>query len=143
MELHMEVHKPIHNNHPFFNKYFTNNNAICRKICHHAIIEQTLARQDILFSPNETCDRFFFVKHGAIRYSQSDMHSFVYVQGSEWMSEAVLWTPWVHCGWAHASTGCTLLAVLAGKFHDTVRKIRSQVIQPKRYAEFYVKYLNS
>jgi hypothetical protein len=64
------------------------------------------------------------------------------VHEEEWLSEAVLWSPWVHHGEASAEGQCTLIKLAANSFHEAVM-IHNNSAQPAHYAALFIHHYNN
>eukprot|EP00441_Pelagodinium_beii_P022210 CAMPEP_0197681944 /NCGR_PEP_ID=MMETSP1338-20131121/95722_1 /TAXON_ID=43686 ORGANISM="Pelagodinium beii, Strain RCC1491" /NCGR_SAMPLE_ID=MMETSP1338 /ASSEMBLY_ACC=CAM_ASM_000754 /LENGTH=430 /DNA_ID=CAMNT_0043263355 /DNA_START=6 /DNA_END=1294 /DNA_ORIENTATION=+ len=141
MELHYEIHSKVLNLHPFFLNYHDINSAGIRKVCHLALDMVSLHPGDVLFSHLEvpSVPRMFFVVEGSFQYIQKDFVCTVGVD--EWMSEAVLWTRWTHCGSAKAMKKTRIMALSAEDFQDIISTFPSN--HAPLYAMEFVECLNN
>lgn len=140
VEVHFEIHSRVILEHPFFLSYNEINPAGIRKVCHTAISMLSLHPKDVLFSDLEvpTNPRMFFVVSGSLLYLQDEVVQAV--DRGIWISEAVLWTKWTHCGMARSKDEVRLLVIDAEHFTETVSHFPSD--HAGRYAETFVDYLN-
>merc|ERR1712222_167474 len=126
--------------HPFFCCYHHINPAGIRMICHRAINIVSLSCGDILFS-NYECPaqpQMYFVINGLLNYRHEGATNHP-IEKSQWVTEAVLWTAWIHCGTLHASTDCKLLLVNAEAFTTIISPYPSR--HPYAYAGSFVHQL--
>merc|ERR1712062_706077 len=65
------------------------------------------------------------------------------IEEGNWLSEASLWTPWVHHGEARAVNECILVALDAERFHDVVWHNHAATASLSRYAYLFVDHFNS
>merc|ERR1712013_787841 len=60
-----------------------------------------------------------------------------------WVSEAPLWTAWMHRGVLTANSNCRLLSLDAGIFQATVGRFHHLDYDPRQYAAEFVEQLNN
>lgn len=133
-EIHYEVHSKDLCVHPFFQLYNDASPLCLRLVCHSAISGLFLSRGDVLFSEFEVppIPQMFILLSGKLSYAQC-LGGISEVGPKSWISEALLWTTWVHRGLAQATAECRLQVLNAPRFADIVGMYRS----PKRYAFKY------
>jgi hypothetical protein len=144
MEIHLAMHSPYLDIHPFFKRYSVINDPAARKICHSAIVQLTLAKDDILFTIGEVVEhpQMFVVKLGHFKYVKAfaSNNSCTAVQGGEWVCEPCLWTEWSTFGTMIATSNSELVCLDA----PTFGKIALQFPSGKNYCtEYAVLLVNS
>lgn len=150
MELVYEVRSPRILKHPFFQQYAMFNVIGMHKLCYEALKIVNLMQDDVLFSVGETARAMYFVTKGEMLYkkkmtSPSDRalsNSWIPIGNGQWACEAVLWTPWEHCGEMIAAVESSLFALDALKFLAIVQEHRRGLHETLNYACLAVDYMN-
>merc|ERR1712150_280877 len=65
------------------------------------------------------------------------------VEAVQWVSEATLWTPWMHMGSLTAITESRLIVIDSRHFQDIVAQFDHPDFDPRVYADEFVDALNS
>mmetsp|Transcript_36903 Transcript_36903/g.68009 ORF Transcript_36903/g.68009 Transcript_36903/m.68009 type:complete len:146 (+) Transcript_36903:2-439(+) len=63
-------------------------------------------------------------------------------EDEQWVSEAALWTQWMHRGILKAMSNCRLVTLDATLFQDIVGGFEHLDFDPRKYAAQYVHHLN-
>lgn len=144
VELHYEINLPVLASHPFFRHYNEVNEQAMRRTCHTAISRLGLSKGDILFSAGEERKdpQMYFFLTGHLRYLREGEKP-QSVQAISWACEAVLWTPWVHCGSMQARTECILATLAVTEFQTIATQHRGKEFLPRMYADLFVEQLNA
>jgi len=142
-ELHYEVHLHLLMVHPFFDLYNLVSPICIRMICHRAIDMLSLHSHDVLFSMFEASvkPKMFIVQTGTLQYSTS-FGMCQKVTPKQWISEAVLWTHWIHRGTLKAKTESRILAIDSQQFGKLVSIYQTQEGHANKYAAKFVEALN-
>jgi len=144
IDLHFELYSPIYHLHPFFDRYSNDCPQVMRKVCHRATSMTLASCGDTMFDAGEipAHPKMIFVCSGEMQY--------VSIGGTEtqvkaviWISEAVLWTPWMHLGVLTATSECRLIVLDSQKFHHIVAQYDHADMDPRKYAETFVDSLNA
>jgi hypothetical protein len=61
----------------------------------------------------------------------------------DWMSEAALWSYWIHHGQAAAKNQCTLIALVVDRFLQAVKHNSSSIVSPSHYAAIFINHYNN
>jgi len=144
IELHFEIYAPDIQRHPFFEKYYSQNYAGLRKVCHGAVSVKNLSTGDVLFHAGEipTRPEMFFNRHGTLEYVTQDESEFL--EDGRYLSEAALWVAcWTHCGTLRATGECRLLALNAVSFQDISCQFHDEDFLIHEYALYFVDMLNT
>mmetsp|Transcript_81406 Transcript_81406/g.228331 ORF Transcript_81406/g.228331 Transcript_81406/m.228331 type:complete len:807 (+) Transcript_81406:2-2422(+) len=136
VELRWEMFSPHLLVHPLFCRVEEVMPVLARKLAYSGISTLEMAGEDVLFLAWEEPDPpvVFFVRSGTLSYAhgQGPRGSEVEVEKGSWLSEAALWTQWVHRGDAEAIQDTSLLLLSATVFQDDV--VASEVFdQVRRY----------
>merc|ERR1712217_741093 len=89
-----------------------------------------------------TAENMILVGRGAGRYSWGVANQDIVSVGS-WLSEAVLWTQWTHRGVCIAAEDCRCFHLNAAVFQQIVNQFELVSFDPTKYAEAFLKSLNS
>jgi len=88
----------------------------------------------------------YVVANGHLSYTHYGMHPrkqrTIHVEKTVWVSEALLWTPWVHVGSLQADTECRLLAVSEEQFGKVILNYVKPCEMAKTHAHDFVNWLN-
>mmetsp|Transcript_21924 Transcript_21924/g.50070 ORF Transcript_21924/g.50070 Transcript_21924/m.50070 type:complete len:1143 (-) Transcript_21924:130-3558(-) len=122
---------------PLFRSWEQMRSECVRHLCSEAMEYVLLMADDRLFGTGMVAEAAYFVIGGSLSYTQErdqgELRTLaVDVYKDQWLSEATLWTQWVHVGGAHAAAHCKLLAVMPESVMAAVQKnpfIRSLTIQ--------------
>lgn len=146
-EVHFEIYMPRLKFHPFFDEYCGSFPSIMKQVCHNAVSQMTLMRGDMLFTEGEIppIPHMYFMMMGKMTYSSIAYESTpaTSLHAGEWCCEAVLWTPWIHCGTMRVKADCTLLVLDAEAFQSIVARSEVQGLPVYCYGSRFVKWLNT
>jgi len=145
-EMHFEVHAPVLMGHSFFDLYYTINPSGVQRLCHGAATEIGISRGDVVFHNLESPEnpRMFFLVQGRLNYCvehPGEVPQSIPLCPGKWLSEANLWTRWIHRGTLKALAECTMLTLDAGKFQGIVSPFPTN--HANMYAVHFVDHLNS
>jgi len=66
-----------------------------------------------------------------------------YVTKNQWVSEAAMWTRWVHCGWMVATIPCELFVLGVECFHTVTNQGDAHIsLALKRYEHLFVQLMH-
>lgn len=164
MELHFELYSPVIKVHPFFERYISECPQVVRKICHQAINLAQVSHEDLIFTVGEipTRPKVYFPMTGELEYVSMDGtvtkcsergtktmkdDDVRVIKDDEtisiqWISEATLWTRWMHRGALQAVDDCRLCILDSTTFQDIVTEFDHPEFNPKMYAFQFVEMLN-
>jgi len=146
MELHFELHNPVLVKHHLFKLYSDLSPPAMRRVCHLAVSIKLLSRDDIVFSIGEipAVPKMFFLLSGVMEYTTPDYVAQVRSGWeSTWMSEAVLWTTWMHVGELSATEDSQVLVLDALAFQQVADQFQVTGIDLASYADAFVQELNT
>merc|ERR1712079_272470 len=124
------------------------------RLCNCALQKKGLAEMDVTFVAAEVASYMYFVTSGSLTYClaaetstdlgiQNDDEVTMPVTSENWISEPVLWTPWIHMGTLQVIVASELIFVDANEF-GKVASSQSQVCDlSSNYGHKYVELLNS
>lgn len=143
VELHHEINAPVLTQHPFFRGYDAVHPEAMRRICHTAVTRVSLSRGDLVFCTGEvpTVPVMYFVLTGHLSYIQDGVKAET-VKPPDWVCEAFLWTPWVHCGTLKAKEYCCLCMLNAKEFQAIATQFQTEENHARTYAREFVALLN-
>jgi len=156
VDLHEEMRLPVLSAHPFFDSLRTNHPHLVRELCHEALQPMLKSPEDIVFCAGEASSRMFFVVSGHVQYMAripsrdvdprrpESITTLVRrtLQGGQWLSEAALWTAWIHRGELRPITDCLFFALEASGFARVISSHQSAHIFAAAYARKFVDGLN-
>lgn len=152
MDLHEEMRAPALPAHPFFISLRAKHPHLVRELCHEALVPLLKFSDEIVFSTGEPCLQMYFVANGNLQYTinqQRDadprripevVRRMLY--GGQWLSEAALWTSWVHRGELRVVTDSLLLALDAAGFARVISSHKAAHVLAAAYARKFVESLN-
>eukprot|EP00933_Yihiella_yeosuensis_P027066 TRINITY_DN20993_c3_g1_i1.p1 TRINITY_DN20993_c3_g1~~TRINITY_DN20993_c3_g1_i1.p1 ORF type:complete len:316 (+),score=41.46 TRINITY_DN20993_c3_g1_i1:50-949(+) len=147
MELHFEIFAPSLEHHAFFGKYIEAYPHVMQKICHQGIASVDVFEGDVIFHYGEAPEypRMYTLNAGSLVYNNQDNVS-TDLHGGAFISEAVIWSKWIHRGELLCKTKCnmlcfdsTIFAQLAGQ---TVLSEDYPDADPRAYAAKFIQALN-
>jgi len=117
VELHFELYAPVLCVHPFFRVFCETCPQVMKKVCHAAMSQLLVSTGDVVFMPGEApCPpQMFILCSGEMSYHFMS-GAMAFVEAGQWLSEATLWTSWVHQGMLKAASDCRLCRLDALKF---------------------------
>jgi len=154
MELTAALFRPHVIEHPFYERLGRRCKGMMHKLCTLAIKAMSFSRGDVLFAAGEAAIGMYFLTQGTMWYNfvgRPERAMLANKSGSEpmqiktgtWFSEAVLWTPWQHCGKMRAGRESDVILVEANKFRDLALLHPAQVSWIRHHGEEFVRRLNS
>lgn len=145
MELNFEVNGPILKWHPLFQLYSKENLAGMRQICHAAVCQLFLMKDDTLFNDGEEPaePKMFFLVSGELSYRRKGKAPEI-LAPPVFFSEHVLWTTsWHHNGTMVAVNECTILCLFADQFRSIAKQFRTAAFHLGFYGAEYLRALNN
>merc|ERR1712151_1230175 len=144
MEVHFELYMPVLHHHPFFCRYAEMCAHVMRRVCHICCSVAQASPGDVIFSAGEQLQSplMYFICSGKLDYhDENDNEETVHHGG--WVSEAPLWTQWVHRGFHTATDNCRLCLLDAQEFQQICSSFEHPPsCDPSIYAQHFVKVLN-
>lgn len=143
VELHYELYAPVLRVHPFFNHFCDSCPQVMKKICHGAMSQLLVSAGDVVFMPGEVPSppQMFIVCSGELSYHTMS-GAISYVEVGHWISEATLWTPWIHQGMLKVSSDCRLCRLDATKFLEFTARFDPD-FDIRKYARAFVTAMNN
>jgi len=123
--LHAEVMYTIYapgiSTHPFLNMLIEDTPYVVQQVAAKALSLTSVSTSDVVFCSGALASKAFFIIAGTMRYmKQGDDFDIQDVDPSCWLSEAVLWTHWIHVGDLRATSPSRCMAVDASNFCSQV-----------------------
>mmetsp|Transcript_18993 Transcript_18993/g.60294 ORF Transcript_18993/g.60294 Transcript_18993/m.60294 type:complete len:357 (-) Transcript_18993:62-1132(-) len=148
-----EMRVPALSAHPFFINLRTKHPHLVRELCHEALQPMLKSPDEIVFCAGEACSRMYVIVSGHALYSASVQPRDAAVgagpaqvrrtlHGGQWLSEAALWTGWVHRGELRVVTDCLLFALDASGFARVISSHKLAHQFAAAYARKFVEGLN-
>jgi len=134
-ELMHEMYSPELARHSFFDALKSAMPAVMHRLCRVALKLHCYAEKEMAFSAGDEAKKMYFIKTGALEYTQLNNPIGFDLQNKEWLSEAVLFTTWRHRGNLLAMTESELLSVDPEQFMI----VMSVHPKPWHYAVFYAR----
>lgn len=143
IEIHFEMFAPALRMHPFFSSYISACPQVLSRVCHNAMSISLVSGGDVIFYSSEipSPPRMYIVLSGSLRYVTPSGDR-VTVNEGEWVSEATLWTTWVHRGVLTAFRDCRLCILDAAKFQSIVTLFEHGNFDPRAYGGQFIQALN-
>lgn len=143
VEIHFEMYSPVFKVHPFFDQYIRMYPQVMDKVCHLAISTLLVSQGDVIFCegeiPSQPC--MYMTCNGMFEYEVED-DTVITFGGRTWLSEASLWTAWMHQGDFRSTSDGRLCVLDAHKFQDISGHFEHPFFAPVQYAEAYLARLN-
>lgn len=148
-----ELRVPALSGHPFFANLRAKHPHLVRELCHKALEPMLKSPDEIVFYAGEACSRMYVIISGHAQYCANvqprDAPPGVgptqvrrMVHSGQWLSEAALWTGWVHRGELRAVTECLIFALDASGFARVISSHKSAHAYAATYARKFVESLN-
>lgn len=134
--------------HPFFVNLRTKHPDLVRELCHEALRPMLRGPEEVVFFAGETCSQMYVIVSGHAQYTFQPRDGVGPPQvrrtlhGGQWLSEAALWTGWVHRGELRVVTDCLLFALDASGFARVISSHESAHRFAAAYARKFVEGLN-
>jgi hypothetical protein len=142
MDLHFDLYSPPLAAHPFFSLYIFECPNVIKKVCHSAMSQFVVSAGDTVFCAGETPNNpvMYIVNKGTLQYTTTAARM---VGEGQWLSEACLWTSWMHRGDLTALSDCRLYRLDAREFQAITTHFEHGEFEPLKYAELFVQSLNN
>jgi len=147
-----ELRLPPFSAHPFFVNLRNGHPHLVRRLCQEALMPMLKAEGEMVFFAGELCSRMYVIINGRAQYvasvqqqdSTNSGPALVkrVLHGGQWLSEAALWTSWVHRGDLRALTDCLFFALDASVFARVISAHKSAHSFAAAYARKFVEGLN-
>jgi hypothetical protein len=159
MDLRHETWSPVVTKHTLFYRLHDNHLRTEVDLCYRSMCEVFVCQDEVLFKKGALCGRMLFVYSGLFQYNVANTTSpdpmallphspddnepdHWPVLAGQWLSEAVLWIPWGHCGDLRAAENGSVCAILAEAFTEVVQEHEASLMEVVPYARAFVQKLN-
>lgn len=157
VDLHEEMRVPALSVHPFFVNLRAKHPHLVRELYQEALEPMLRSTDEMVFCAGEACCQMYFVVSGHVLYTgnikETDPQKTADGQyavtqirrtlhGGQWLSEAALWTGWVHRGELRVVADCFLFALSAAGFARVISSHKSAHVFAAGYARKFVETLN-
>lgn len=134
--------------HPLFKCLHEHSYKSLQRLAVNAISWHNLARDDVLFVPNEIATHVYFVVEGKLRYSKVDAFGIESIEqvdrAEDWIAEPVLWTPtWVHLGTLMAVSEAALVLIDGATFGHVIERSPTALQLVSCYARKFMAWMTS
>eukprot|EP00929_Paragymnodinium_shiwhaense_P020361 TRINITY_DN13600_c0_g1_i1.p1 TRINITY_DN13600_c0_g1~~TRINITY_DN13600_c0_g1_i1.p1 ORF type:complete len:913 (+),score=227.83 TRINITY_DN13600_c0_g1_i1:133-2871(+) len=147
VEMHFEMYSGFLSVHPFFQDYIQAAPPVMHRVCHSAMSVASVSEGDVIFHAGETplIPRMIFAttEGGSSILQYTTATEKIVISESEWVSEATLWTTWVHRGTMMSIKDNRLYLLDAKEFQRVVTQFEIAGFDPRLYAQEFVSMLNS
>lgn len=147
-----EMRVPVLSIHPFFATLRATHPHLVGELCHEALLPMLRSPNHFVFGTGDACSHMYIIISGHVQYSanvQRDAALGGAVQqvrrtlhGGQWLSEAALWTGWIHRGETRVITETLLFALDATQFAKVISSHKSAHAFAAAYARKFVEGLN-
>jgi len=140
IELHLQVFNPVLRKHPAFSFCGICNPSEMLAVCHLCMEETHYPALSTIFQDTEPCHCVRFVTSGSLKYYIGLSAISVPVGPGDWISEAILWTPWTHCGQLKVCCSSEIVSIDANRFHSVMEEAavnRTDVTFLKEYSKVF------
>lgn len=140
--------------HPFFRSFRNKHPKLQTQLCNEALVPIFHSGNEIVFTVGESCSMMYIIVNGSAQYAaqlppprdapvgtagtqvRKTLHS------GHWLSEAALWTGWVHRGELRTLCDCLFFGLEAGWFARVISSQKSAHAFAASYARKFVEGLN-
>ncbi|CAE8711022.1 unnamed protein product, partial [Polarella glacialis] len=125
---------------------------LLKELCRDALVPVLVLPEQLVFTVGESCGMMYIVVNGMAQYTaqlpagRGGGHPTLVrrvLQGGQWLSEAALWTGWVHRGELRTLSECLFFGLDAAKFAKVISSHKSVHSCAAGYARKFVEGLNS
>lgn len=145
VELHFEMFSPVYATHLFFMRYTEECPQVMCRVCHCATSMLSLSTMDVVFNAGEIPAQpkmYFLLPGGVMQYVSITGHVSQLPEPT-WISEAALWTAWMHLGTLTATRETRLCVLDSRMFMEIVNQFDHPDFDPRTYAAEFVRDLNA
>lgn len=133
--------------HPFFGHLRKHHDAAMNGVSNQCIENFPLARGDVAFGSGLVASKMYLVSDGELEYipigaNVNDPENVLLVVKGRWVSEAVLWTQWVHQGQMQASIESRAMLVDSAKLRSELVKLGLVMGFVRKYGAAFISRLN-
>jgi len=148
-----EMRVPAFSAHPFFVNLRAKHPHLVRELCQEALQPLLRHPDQLVFRAGDVSSRMYVLISGHALYTASVHQQDAppgspptlvkrALRGGQWLSEAALWTGWVHRGELWAVTECLFFALDASGFAQVISSHKSAHTFAAAYARKFVEGLN-
>jgi len=143
LDVHDELRAPALSTHPLFSDLRQRHPHLVRELCRKALQPLLRSPGEVIFYAGDPCSRMYFVVSGQLQYTTYEIQAQRMLRTGEWLSEAALWTSWVHRGELRVVVSdCLLFALDASGFARVVSSHKAAHVTAAAYARSFVEGLN-
>lgn len=136
--------------HPFFRSFRSRHPKLQTQLCNEALVPVFHSANEIVFTVGESCSMMYVIVNGSAQYAAQlppPRDAPVGTAGTQvrktlrsghWLSEAALWTGWVHRGELRTLSDCLFFGLEAGWFARVISSQKSAHAFAASYARKFV-----
>lgn len=133
--------------HPFFENLKNKHDGVFNSIANDGSLDHmSLARGDVAFGSGQEAHSLLLVSDGILDYiavSGNKEDAPQQVAKGDWVSEAVLWTKWIHQGQCQASVESTAMLVNSARLQKELLENGPVMGFVRKYGQEFIKRLNT
>ncbi|CAJ1363588.1 unnamed protein product [Effrenium voratum] len=140
--------------HPFFRSFWNKHPKLQAQLCCEALVPVFHSAHEIVFTVGESCSMMYLIINGKAQYAAqlppprdspagtAGTQVRKTLNSGQWLSEAALWTGWVHRGELHTLSDCVFFGLEAGRFARVISSQKAAHAFAASYARKFVEGLN-
>lgn len=141
-ELQLQIWVPDISAHAFFRLLCKQELSTMQVVCRDGMVEMHFAQEDHVFHTGQLAKHMYFIIEGILNYSSNRSGVDEQIGKRRCISEAAMWTDWLHLGFLSVEIECRLLGLDVDIFSDCVKGHPGAFLRVKQYAEWFVTCLN-
>ncbi|CAE7876343.1 HSPA4 [Symbiodinium sp. KB8] len=153
-EIMEEMSAPPLIEHPFFRSFRHKHPKLLNQLCCEALVPVFHCSPEVVFTVGESCSMMYVIISGQSQYAAQlppprdspagtpGTQVRKTLQSGQWLSEAALWTGWVHRGELRTLCDCLFFGLEAGRFARVISSQKSAHAFAASYARKFVEGLN-
>eukprot|EP00439_Symbiodinium_sp_Y106_P069107 s2396_g11.t2 len=147
-EIMEEMSAPPLVEHPFFRSFRHKHPKLLNQLCCEALVPVFHCSPEVVFTVGESCSMMYVIISGQSQYAAQlppprdspagtpGTQVRKTLQSGQWLSEAALWTGWVHRGELRTLCDCLFFGLEAGRFARVISSQKSAHAFAASYARF-------
>jgi hypothetical protein len=117
--------------------------SVLARLCYEAVSQQWFSRDDVLFTAGQAAESMLFVSNGLLQYGhQIGARRTEDVLAGQCVSEAALWTQWMHLGRMVAMRESDLVKISAATFRHIVLEYPLHSSYARKYGALFLQVIN-
>jgi hypothetical protein len=129
--------------HPFLSWVNNEYKTVIQKLCNKAMKHHSLATGDCVFHADDQATEMYVLILGKVNLTNADGSELEpAVHPGDWVSEACLWTTWIHCGDLRTLSESTMVSINASLFGEVMCMHLESWLMAVKYAKQFLELLN-